>query len=243
MSGAKSHGRRQSLGRVSLVQVFQKLLGAMGREYLVAPDLPASYLMTVTIGRATELARGIVRTRRRVFFGRGVRIRGGAGIHWGEFASVGDMVKLDGYAREGVHLGAGSALGRGCVVTCTSHASRYGTGFRLGLRSGLGDYCHVGASGGVVIGDDVIAGPFVSFHSQEHVFNDLRRPIREQGTTEEGIQIANNCWLGARVTVLDGTRIGSGSVVAAGAVVKGNFPERSLIGGVPARILRSLAQP
>jgi len=227
---------------VSLVEIFQRLSGAMGREYRVAPDLPPSYVMSVMAGRATELARGIVRTRHRVFLGRGVRLRGNAGIHWGKFASVGDMAKIDGYAREGVHLGAGSALGRGCVLTCTSHASRYGTGFRLGVRSGLGDYCHIGASGGVVIGDDVIAGPFVSFHSQEHVFADSEKLIREQGTTEIGIQIADNCWLGARVTVLDGTKIGSGSVVAAGAVVKGDFPERSLIGGVPARILRHLTQ-
>ena len=227
---------------VSLVGIFQRLISAMGREYRVAPDLPASYVMNVMAGRATELARGIVRTRHRVFLGRGVPLRGRAGIYWGEFASVGDMAKLDGYARDGVHLGAGSTLGRGCVVTCTSHASRYGTGFRLGVRSGLGDYCHIGASGGVVIGDDVIAGPLVSFHSQEHVFSDPKKTIREQGTTELGIQIADNCWLGARVTTLDGTRIGSGPVVAAGAVVKGDFPERSLIGGVPARVLRRLAQ-
>ncbi|MFD2092789.1 acyltransferase [Blastococcus deserti] len=115
-----------------------------------------------------------------------------------------------------------------------------GKGFSLGARSGLGDYCHVGASGGVVIGDDVICGSYVSFHSQEHVFSDSSRPVRDQGVTEVGISVGDGCWLGVKVTVLDGTVIGPNSVVAAGAVVKGNFPPRSLIAGVPARVIRSL---
>ena len=114
-----------------------------------------------------------------------------------------------------------------------------GTGFFLGARSGLGDYCHVGASGGVILGDDVIAGPFVSFHSQEHVHDRTDIPIRNQGTTERGIRIGDDVWIGARATFLDGTEVGSSSIVAAGAVVKGSFPPGSIIGGVRRRLLRS----
>jgi acetyltransferase-like isoleucine patch superfamily enzyme len=115
-----------------------------------------------------------------------------------------------------------------------------GQGFSIGARSGLGDFCHVGAAGGVTIGEDVIAGSYVSFHSQEHVYEDPTTPIRLQGTTEQGISIGDNCWLGARVTFLDGTRIGAGSIVAAGAVVKGEFPPRSIIAGIPAKVIREL---
>jgi acetyltransferase-like isoleucine patch superfamily enzyme len=127
-------------------------------------------------------------------------------------------------------------------VTSTSHPSRYGTGFTLGAHSGLGDFCHVGASGGVTIGRGVICGPFVSFHSQEHRYDRADVDIRLQGTTERGIVIGDNVWIGAKATLLDGTCIGAGSIIAAGAVVKGDFPPRSLVAGVPARRLRSTAR-
>lgn len=54
------------------------------------------------------------------------------------------------------------------------------------------------------------------------------------------IHIEDGCWIGARVTVLGGVRIGRGSVVAAGAVVTRDVPENCLVGGVPARLLRQL---
>lgn len=53
-----------------------------------------------------------------------------------------------------------------------------------------------------------------------------------------GYKIGNNCWIGAKATILDGTSIGNGCVVAAGAVVTGCFPDDVVIGGVPARILK-----
>lgn len=63
-------------------------------------------------------------------------------------------------------------------------------------------------------------------------------PIRQQGVYGKGIKIGKNCWIGAKATFLDGTVIGNGCVVAAGAVVKGNFPDNSIIGGVPAKIIK-----
>ncbi|MDE5570988.1 MAG: hypothetical protein K2I86_02895, partial [Prevotella sp.] len=52
------------------------------------------------------------------------------------------------------------------------------------------------------------------------------------------VRIVNNSWMGANVTILDGTIIGNGCIVAAGAVVKGEFPNNVIIGGVPAKILK-----
>ena len=53
-----------------------------------------------------------------------------------------------------------------------------------------------------------------------------------------GVKIGCNCWIGAKVTILDGTEIGNGCVVAAGAVVTGKFPDNVIIGGIPAKILK-----
>lgn len=54
------------------------------------------------------------------------------------------------------------------------------------------------------------------------------------------MRIGNNCWIGAKTTILDGTIIGNHCVVAAGAVVKGIFPDNVIIGGVPARIIKEI---
>lgn len=226
--------------RTTTRSAFAYAMSRSGRDHALDPDLPTRYLATTLVRRSAQLLRGFARTRRAVFLGERVRLLNRRAICFGRGVSIGDGTVVDGYARNGVVLSDGSRLGLNCVVTCTSHSSRYGAGFTLGRGSGLGDGCHVGASGGIAIGADVIAGPFVSFHSQEHRFDDPTTPIRLQGTIERGIVVADDCWIGARVTVLDGTTLGAGCVVAAGAVVRGEFPPRSLIGGVPARVLREL---
>lgn len=54
------------------------------------------------------------------------------------------------------------------------------------------------------------------------------------------IKVEDGCWIGAGSTILGGTEIGRCSIVASGSIVKGSFPPRSLIGGVPAKVIRSL---
>ncbi len=63
--------------------------------------------------------------------------------------------------------------------------------------------------------------------------------IRLQRVNHMGIRIGKNCWIGAKATILDRTIIGDGCIVVAGAVVSGIFPNNVIIGGVPAKILRS----
>src|SRR5690606_14434603 len=107
-------------------------------------------------------------------------------------------------------------------------------------HSAVGDFTHFGAPGGIEIGNDVIMGSYVSFHSENHNFSDTTMLIREQGVTSKGIKIGNNVWVGAKVTFLDGCVIGNHCVVAAGAVVNGIFPDNCVIGGVPAKIIKTI---
>ncbi len=124
------------------------------------------------------------------------------------------------------------------MVSCTSHLSLFGDGFSIGADSGIGEYGSIGAAGGVTIGNNVIMGQFVSFHSQEHEFEDTDKPIRQQGTSQRGITVGDDCWIGARVTFLDGSHVAEGCVIAAGAVVRGEVPSYSVIAGTPARVVR-----
>lgn len=113
------------------------------------------------------------------------------------------------------------------------------TGFiHIGNNVGIGEYANLGGAGGLEIGDNCIIGAYFSCHPENHNFEDKSVLIKNQGVSHKGIVIGNNCWIGAKVTILDGTKVGNSCVIAAGAVVKGEFPDHCVIGGVPARILR-----
>ncbi len=113
-------------------------------------------------------------------------------------------------------------------------------GMKIGNNVGLGSHGHYGSGvGGLEIGDDTIIGNYVSFHPENHNYKDHSIPIRLQGVNGKGIKVGRNCWIGAKATFLDGTEIGDGCIVAAGAVVKGKFPNNVIIGGIPAQIIKN----
>jgi acetyltransferase-like isoleucine patch superfamily enzyme len=217
------------------------LLGAtlkrVGKDYEPASDLPASLILNVLRVRAAWLLRGLIRFRARVFVASDVRVRGKGQLNLGRGSTLERGVVLDGYARHGVTIGERTRIGAYAIVSCTSHLSLYGKGFSIGSDSGIGEFSFIGAAGGVKVGNNVIMGQFIGIHSQEHEFSDPDTPIRLQPSRQTGIIIDDDCWIGARVTFLDGSHVQRGSVVAAGSVVKGEFPPRSVIAGVPARVI------
>jgi acetyltransferase-like isoleucine patch superfamily enzyme len=213
------------------------LLRKIGKSYSPAPDLPPGLIVNIARTRLLWLLRGEIRFRRLVFIGGNVKVRGKRHIHLGSGSTLEHGVVLDGYARGGLRIGARTRIGSFTTISCTSHLSLFGEGFSIGEDSGIGEFSYIGAAGQVTIGRNVIMGQYVSFHSQEHEFRDPATPIRQQGTTQRGITIGDDCWIGARVTFLDGSRVSEGCVVAAGAVVRGEIPAFSVIAGVPARVI------
>jgi maltose O-acetyltransferase len=95
------------------------------------------------------------------------------------------------------------------------------------------------AGGGVSIGCDVLIGPDVLIYSINHEFLG-EGPIRTQGYKLKRVDIGDNVWIAAKVIILPGVSIGSGSVVAAGSVVTKDFPSGVLIAGNPAAIIKTL---
>lgn len=88
------------------------------------------------------------------------------------------------------------------------------------------------------IGDRVNLGPFVRLLTDGHEIGGHER--RAGAVRHDPITIGAGTWIGAGATVLGGVTIGSGSVVAAGAVVTEDVPADTLVGGVPARVIRRL---
>lgn len=223
-------------------KIFNKLLEKQGKEYKIDIQIPKKLLVEMLFDRFVMRVRGILFLRKRVFLGSGCTIRNKKNIEFGKNCTIEKGTRIDGYSSKKLILADGVKIGAYSLITCTSHITKYGIGLKIGNNSAIGDFAHFGASGGIEIGNDVIMGSYISFHSENHNFSDTTKLIREQGVTSKGIQLGNNIWVGAKATFLDGCVIGNNSVVAAGAVVSGVFPDNVVIGGVPAKILKPIDQ-
>lgn len=170
-----------------------------------------------------------------IFVGKKVKVIEKKSLSIGEKTKLQDGVYIDALSRDGVLIGDNVVLGRNTRIECTGGLQNIGKGVTIGNRTTFGNDCIFGAAGGIEIGDDVVAGQYIRFHSENHNYNDLTKPIREQGVTHKGIKIGNNCWIGAGVVFLDGAELEDGCVVGANAVVTKKFMKNSVIAGVPAK--------
>lgn len=109
---------------------------------------------------------------------------------------------------------------------------------RIGDRCVIGRGSHIVAHQSVEIGDDVWTGPYVYVTDQNHGYADPHMPIGRQLPVNRVVTIGAGSWLGAGVIVLPGSRIGRNVVIAAGSVVRGEVPDRCVVAGVPAKIVR-----
>lgn len=152
--------------------------------------------------------------------------------------SIESYCHIDATSKNGIVFGNNVSLGKNTTIECSGTLTNFGKGLIVGNNVGMGANCFYGCAGGIEIGDDTIFGNFISLHSENHNYERTDIPIRLQGVNRQGIKIGKDCWIGAKVTILDGVRIGNGCIVAAGAVVtKGQYPDFSIIGGVPAKII------
>lgn len=100
----------------------------------------------------------------------------------------------------------------------------------------MGDYARIGKDcelhGEVHLGNHILMAPECVFYTVNHAYGLFGTPMDSQGDTPmEAIYVGNDVWLGRRVMVMPGVRIGDGSVIAAGAVVTKDIPEYSIAGG------------
>ncbi|MDB5676566.1 MAG: Galactoside O-acetyltransferase [Sphingomonas bacterium] len=114
-----------------------------------------------------------------------------------------------------------------------------GEKIRIGRNVFINQNCTMYDLGGIDIGDDVMIGPNVSLITSGHPIAPSRR---REGVIARPIVIEANVWIAAGVTIIGGVTVGENSVVAAGSVVTHNVPPNTLVGGNPARVIRSIAE-
>jgi len=223
-----------------LKNFYQKALLKTGKNYFLDTRIPDSLIIYTLVKRILLLIRGFIKLRKKVFVGKNVIFLNKRNIIFGFNVTIEENCFIDAYSMYKIDLGNNVKIGAYSSISSTSHMSKFGKGLKIGNNSGVGRFTEFGASGGIEIGNDVIMGSYISFHSENHNFNDTSKLIREQGVTSQGIKLGDNIWVGAKVTFLDGCKVGNNCVIAAGAVVKGNFPNNVVIGGIPAKIIKEL---
>ena len=113
-----------------------------------------------------------------------------------------------------------------------------GKNIHLGKHVFINMGCKFQDQGGIFIGDGALIGHNVVLATLNHAMS----PKDRATMVPASIPIGRNVWIGANATVLPGVTIGDGAIVAAGAVVTKDVPENTIVGGVPARIIRQLSE-
>ena len=113
----------------------------------------------------------------------------------------------------------------------------FGSDVSLGDNSGIGIRAQV--EDNVFIGSNVMMGPDCMLFTRNHKFSDLTIPMCQQGFSDrKEVVIEDDVWIGARVIILPGVRVGKGSIIGAGAVVTKDVPPYSIVGGNPAKVIK-----
>lgn len=227
---------------------LERLIRLRNPQFRFSPALTDALILSFCWQQARALLRGgrlLMRGRqpRWMMRGNGVQFFNLAQIRWGRFLKLGDQVYCSAIATDGIRLGDRVSIGAYSRLIVSTTLDNPGRFIHIGNQVGIGEFAYLGGAGGLTIGDDCIIGQYFSCHPENHRYVDPILPIRLQGVERQPITIGRNCWIGSKVTILSGVTLGPGCVVAAGAVVTRSFPADSIVGGVPARLLRHRTEP
>jgi len=137
----------------------------------------------------------------------------------------------EGYSR--IVVGAYTHFGAHARVRAHEGTLRIGSKSVIGIRNTINCWLDIDIGRTCLFGDDVYVCDF------DHKTESLDLPIKDQGIVKSPVRIGDDVWLGTKVVVTRGTDIGAQSVVAASAVARGVYPPRSIVAGIPGRVVRT----
>ncbi len=129
----------------------------------------------------------------------------------------------------------GSEIDESVAVFTPLHIN-YGKHTTIGKNVFINFDCTFLDLGGITIEDNVLIAPKVSLLSEGHPIS----PENRHSLVPGHIHIKKNAWIGANATILQGVTIGENSVVASGAVVSKDVPDNTIVGGIPAKIIKTI---
>ena len=114
----------------------------------------------------------------------------------------------------------------------------YGQNIKVGKNVFINSGCCFQDQGGIEIGDNVLIGQQVVIATLNHDLN----PQKRANMLPAPVKIGHGVWVGAHATILSGVTVGDGAVIAAGAVVTKDVPANTVVGGVPAKVLKQISE-
>lgn len=135
--------------------------------------------------------------------------------------------------------GGSITIGNGTELLYGVILMTYGGHIKIGTNCSINPYTVLYGHGNLTIGNNVLIAGHTLIIPANHIFDSMDIPIAKQGETRKGIVIEDNVWIGSGCRILDGVTIGSGAVIAAGAVVNKNVDPNTVVGGVPARLIKN----
>ena len=204
-----------------------------GENYILDENIGFFSILSFILLRFIMLLRGIVRCpllsmKHRIFLGRHITLLGFRNITFMGSFTLFEYTQVNSISKNVNYIGKNFSLGSHSKIISTSVLSQLGHGFEFGDNVGINAFCFLGAQGGLKIGSDTIIGPYTAIFTENHDYKGCDAKTRLNPCVRKDVKIGRNCWLGARVTVLPGSRLGDNCVVAAGAVVRGVVPDNCI---------------
>lgn len=225
------------------IQILNQLISRLkGENFAFDANVSFIDLLDIIFSKLISLFRGFLvfkHVKKRVFIDAKCVVKCRRKIKFGTNLMIGRCSYINALSKNGIVMGRNVSIGKNTTIECSGSFKLLGEGLVVGNFVGLGSHGFFGCAGGIKIGDNTILGNYVSMHSENHNFSNINILIRQQGVSHKGISIGSDCWIGAKVTILDGAEIGNGCVFAAGAVVPaGKYEDNCVYAGVPAKLIK-----
>lgn len=232
------------------MDLINKVIRRLGKEnYTIDSSLTKFQISSIFLEKAICLIRGfyyklwLKESSGLLFIGKNCKITYCAKIGVGRTLTIGENVEINALSKNGIKIGSNVSINRNTIIDCTGVIRDLGEGLTIGDHVGIAQNCFIQVRGKVEIGSKVIMGPGASIFSENHGFNDLDIPIVDQKEIRLGVIIEDDVWIGAGSIILDGVKIGKGSIIAAGSVVNKDVSAYTIVGGIPAKPIKSRLEP
>ncbi|WP_180116273.1 DapH/DapD/GlmU-related protein [Acinetobacter sp. YH12140] len=167
------------------------------------------------------------------YFGKACTVEISGQVKIGQNVYIGDHVSLIVEQGASLEIADNSFIGESCYIKC------FGGKVSIGKDVSINSKSYINGCGGVSIGDNTRIGTQSIIIASNHKFGEPDVLVKD-AITKQGVRLGQNIWLGARVTVLDGVKIPSDSVIGACSLVSKPLPESGVYVGIPSKKIKSV---
>ena len=166
--------------------------------------------------------------------------------HLGHHSTIAYPCDLEGKGQIFIKIGDYTSFQSHCILGCWAKYGdqSFSPSIQIGHHCSIGEYNHITACNKIVIGDGLLTGRYVYIGDNRHGGLSEKkkkiRPVVRNLYSKGEVVIGNNVWIGDKVAILAGVRIGDGAIIGANSVVTKDVPANCVVGGIPARVIKNI---